>query len=327
MQTLLFTTLPAPQRRWKSFLLGWNLQAITLACVLLLTTQLQKKLADSPRYRTTPLVAYGSPVTPERQLSKLKPISEPKRSLSLATNVTPALPVKAQMIAPREPKREPTAPEVKFESKMPVLATTENVKVVAMNTFTPRSSVTPKIVETPIQTGGFGAVHPASGPQDHAAAVVATAGSFDSPVGPGNGSGAGSTRGSVASAGFGALSAATGQMSAVRVQQAGFDAQRAETKTATVASVQPTTPVEIIFKPSPDYTDEARELKISGEVRLQVLFTATGQVRVTTVLQGLGHGLDEKAVKAAEQIKFKPALHAGEPVDSTAVVHIVFELA
>lgn len=327
MQTLLFTSLPAPQRRWKCFLVGWNLQAMMLACVLVLTTQLQKKLADSPRYRVTPLVAYESPVMPEHAHVNVKPISEPKASLSLATNATPALTVKPQINKPRELKPEPAAPEVKFESKMPVLATPENVKVVAMNTFTPRSAVTPKIVETPIQTGGFGAVHPASGPQDHAAAMVATAGSFDAPIGPGNGSGPGSNRGSVTSAGFGAQSAATGQMSSGRVQQGGFDVQRVETKSATVASLSPTTPVEIIFKPNPDYTDEARELKISGEVRLQVLFTATGQVRVTSVLQGLGHGLDEKAVKAAEQIKFKPALHAGQPIDSTAVVHIVFELA
>jgi TonB family protein len=45
------------------------------------------------------------------------------------------------------------------------------------------------------------------------------------------------------------------------------------------------------------------------------------------VLQGLGYGLDEQAVRAAEQIKFKPAQHEGQPVDSTFVVHIIFELA
>jgi hypothetical protein len=44
------------------------------------------------------------------------------------------------------------------------------------------------------------------------------------------------------------------------------------------------------------------------------------------VLQGLGYGLDEQAVKAAEQIKFKPALHEGQPIDSMALVHIIFEL-
>jgi len=40
----------------------------------------------------------------------------------------------------------------------------------------------------------------------------------------------------------------------------------------------------------------------------------------------LGYGLDEQAVKAAEQIKFKPALHDGQPTDATAMVHIIFEL-
>jgi hypothetical protein len=47
---------------------------------------------------------------------------------------------------------------------------------------------------------------------------------------------------------------------------------------------------------------------------------------VVRVVQGLGHGLDEQAVKAAEQIKFKPALQQGQPIDSLALVHIIFEL-
>ena len=66
--------------------------------------------------------------------------------------------------------------------------------------------------------------------------------------------------------------------------------------------------------------------KINGEVRLEVLFKSDGQVHVIRVLQGLGYGLDEQAVKAAEQIKFKPALHEGQPIDSMAQVHIIFEL-
>jgi len=57
-----------------------------------------------------------------------------------------------------------------------------------------------------------------------------------------------------------------------------------------------------------------------------VLFRSDGRVHVIRVLQGLGYGLDEQAVKAAEQIKFKPALHEGQPIDSTALVHIIFEL-
>jgi len=45
------------------------------------------------------------------------------------------------------------------------------------------------------------------------------------------------------------------------------------------------------------------------------------------VISGLGHGLDENAIRAAEQIRFKPAQRAGQPAASTATVHIVFQLA
>jgi len=43
--------------------------------------------------------------------------------------------------------------------------------------------------------------------------------------------------------------------------------------------------------------------------------------------QGAGTRLDEAAVHAAEQIKYKPALSNGHPVDFPAVVHIVFQTA
>jgi hypothetical protein len=45
------------------------------------------------------------------------------------------------------------------------------------------------------------------------------------------------------------------------------------------------------------------------------------------VVRGLGHGLDENAIRAAEQIRFKPASQNGQPTDSTAVLHIIFQLA
>jgi len=133
----------------------------------------------------------------------------------------------------------------------------------------------------------------------------------------------------VASAGFGNGVAIGGPRSSGVLQQSGFDAHHSapELQKVSVVSGPPTVPLEILSKPKPDYTDEGRKLKIDGEVRLEVLFTSNGQIHVIKVLQGLGYGLDEQAVKAAEQIKFKPALHEGRPVDSTAVVHIVFQLA
>jgi TonB family protein len=68
-------------------------------------------------------------------------------------------------------------------------------------------------------------------------------------------------------------------------------------------------------------------LKIEGEVLLDVVFSATGQIRIVKVVHGLGHGLDESAVRAAEKIQFKPALRDGQPADFEAVLHIIFQLA
>jgi TonB family protein len=87
------------------------------------------------------------------------------------------------------------------------------------------------------------------------------------------------------------------------------------------------TEVEILFKPRPAYSEEARRLKIEGEVLVEVLFAASGEVKVVGVEKGLGHGLDEAAVQAAANIRFKPAKRGGVAVDSTAVARITFQLA
>ena len=84
---------------------------------------------------------------------------------------------------------------------------------------------------------------------------------------------------------------------------------------------------EILSKPRPSYTEEARHLRIEGEVLLEVLFAASGETRVLRTIRGLGHGLDENAISAARAIQFRPAKRGDAPVDSTAVVHIVFQLA
>ena len=99
-------------------------------------------------------------------------------------------------------------------------------------------------------------------------------------------------------------------------------APRAKAATAPV-----TRPVEIIKKPQPIYTEEARSLRLEGEVLLEVLFTASAEVRVLRVTRGLGHGLDEAAVASASHIEFRPALREGEPADQTVTVHIRFQLA
>ncbi|MGH9794194.1 MAG: energy transducer TonB, partial [Candidatus Acidiferrales bacterium] len=85
--------------------------------------------------------------------------------------------------------------------------------------------------------------------------------------------------------------------------------------------------VEILQKPNPAYTAEARRHRIEGEVKLRVVFAASGELRVAGVLQGLGHGLDEAAIAAAKRIQFRPARVNGRAVDEPAVVTIEFKLA
>jgi TonB family protein len=86
-------------------------------------------------------------------------------------------------------------------------------------------------------------------------------------------------------------------------------------------------PVEILFKPSPQYTEEARRLRVEGEVVLSVVFQANGTLKVVGVVKSLGHGLDEMAEQAASQIRFKPAEEAGKPTDFSATLRIEFRLA
>jgi len=201
------------------------------------------------------------------------------------------------------------------------------------------SSATPTVnapVEK-VQTGGFGDPNglPGEGKQG-AKLTAARLGSFDLPEGAGTGNGTGGAKGikgTIASAGFGngvaQPSNGDGRRGGQGVQAAGFMAQQVATNTRRnlEETSAATFPVEIVFKPKPVYTDEARRLNLEGEVLLEVMFGANGQLRVNRVVRGLGHGLDEAAVTAANKIKFKPAQRNGSAVDSTAIVHVTFQLA
>jgi TonB family protein len=87
------------------------------------------------------------------------------------------------------------------------------------------------------------------------------------------------------------------------------------------------TPPNILDKPRPEYTAEGRSLRIEGDVVIDLVFQANGSIQINRVVSGLGHGLDESAVRSAQQIKFKPAKREGEPVDFPARVRIEFRLA
>jgi TonB family protein len=191
-----------------------------------------------------------------------------------------------------------------------------------------------------VQTGGFGDPNGLTGTGKAGAKLYAApAGGFDMPVGPGQGNGSGGAKGikgAVASADFG-NGIATGGNGDGRsngrgsgVQTGGFGSEQVVHNGPKILAQEvgpPTTPVEITYKPNPVYTDEARGLKLEGEVLLEVSFGANGMLHVNRVVRGLGHGLDEAATTAANKMRFKPALRNGQPMDSTAIVHVVFQMA
>ncbi len=199
------------------------------------------------------------------------------------------------------------------------------------------SSVAPTVnaaVEK-VQTGGFGDPNGLKGTGKQGAKLYAAqAGGFDMPVGPGQGNGSGGAKGikgTVASADFGngIATGSKGDGRGAGVSTGGFGSEQVVHAGPKIAqeSGPATIPVEITFKPQPVYTDEARSLKLEGEVLLEVMFSANGTLHVNRVVRGLGHGLDEAAIAAANKMRFKPALRIGQPVDSTAVVHVLFQLA
>jgi len=151
-------------------------------------------------------------------------------------------------------------------------------------------------------------------------------------TGIGNGTRSGSNAGvvgKVASAGIpgGTGTANTGYQGG-KVASAGIPTQM-----ATAAAPQPmnavpaATNLEVISKPPVQYTSEARQLKVQGDVILRVTFTAAGRVVVDGVVHGLGHGLDEEARRVAQQIRFRPATKNGQAVDMTTNITITFQLA
>ncbi len=85
--------------------------------------------------------------------------------------------------------------------------------------------------------------------------------------------------------------------------------------------------LRILSKPRPVYTAAARERRIEGEVALRVRFLAAGAVEILEVISGLGYGLDEAAKAAAREIQFVPAQRNRRPVDVTATIRIIFQMA
>jgi TonB family protein len=139
---------------------------------------------------------------------------------------------------------------------------------------------------------------------------------------------AGHSSGSVSTAGFGQHQTGTAQgQGGVRVVAAGFNVAQSAAPVVVRTAEPAIVPPVVTFEPKPQYTESARAAHISGEVVLRVRFTAEGTVKVLGLVQGLGHGLDDSAIKTAETMRFVPATRDGQPVSFETLVRITFQLA
>jgi TonB family protein len=82
----------------------------------------------------------------------------------------------------------------------------------------------------------------------------------------------------------------------------------------------------ILNKGKAEYTLEARANKVRGTVVLNVIFGADGDIRVLRVVRGLPHGLTGQALKAAQRVRFEPAVKDGKPVDVRGDLEFSFDL-
>ncbi len=254
----------------------------------------------------------------ERQIVMPKP--EPKPVEMEAKVTLPAVKARPQIVT--------LAPQPKAALAAAMPAQNNNVKpstapVHLGQTF----GVTPNPNATrPATIAAIG--NPYGGMQGPAVAPHGVVGS----TGIGNGTHFGSNSGivgKVASAGIpGATGTGTGTPGTYgKVASAGIPARTQVAVAPRVVERQVSTDLEVLSKPPVEYTSEARQLRVEGDVVLRVTFLASGQVVVHSIVHGLGHGLDEEARRVAQQIRFRPATRNGRPVDLTTTIIITFQLA
>ena len=341
-----FGLLPEPEGRRASFITATVINMMILAAVLYIG-MMAKHVIEQHHFEQTELIFPTTP--PPQPKVKVKVTPPPKLP-------EPPKPVQVKMEAPKinlpkiEPK--PALKPIEMEAKLtvPQMKAAKPAIILAPQPKAALSAAAPALTPqahpstTPVHFGDMQGVTP--NPNATRPATVAAIGNpYGGNEGPavaprgvvgstgiGNGTRSGSNAGvvgKVASAGIpgGTGTANTGYQGG-KVASAGIPTQM-----ATAAAPQPlnavpaTTNLEVISKPPVQYTSEARQLKVQGDVILRVTFTAAGRVVVDGVVHGLGHGLDEEARRVAQQIRFRPATKNGQAVDMTTNITITFQLA
>jgi protein TonB len=83
---------------------------------------------------------------------------------------------------------------------------------------------------------------------------------------------------------------------------------------------------ELINKVEPEFSEEARKAKFMGVVTVQLVVDTKGLPQDVRIIRGVGMGLDEKALEAVRQYRFKPAMESGRPVPVKVNVEVNFQI-
>jgi TonB family protein len=353
--------LPEPERSPGSLITSMVVNGLLLA-FLFYAGATAKKAIDQHRYEETLLVLPAKPEPPKPKVKMPPP--PPPEELPPVVDVKLEAP-KIKMPKPEpKPDLKPIPIEVKLPTPViqsvkpkviegpqpkPVLnVAAKQAEVIAQQTKTamapaamPAQDNRVKPSTKPVHFGDTFGVIP--NPNAKGAATVAAIGNpYGGMQGPavaphgivgstgfGNGTKFNANAGvvgKVASAGVRVTTSAP-SVSSGKVASAGISAAPTAVMEAPRAVGPPPTDLVVIFKPQPQYTSEAKQLRVQGDVILRVTFAANGQVLVQGVVHSLGHGLDEEARRVAQQIRFRPPTRNGQAVDITTNITITFQLA
>jgi TonB family protein len=322
------STSDRSDRSWRSYVGSIVVHAVLVLLALTITIPVMR-----PVRRPTERVTLVAPVLSEYKAKITPPVPVHARApiaplVPKPTSVPPkALEVTVPKPLPPKPAIVAAAPEINVPSIPPPVQLKPELPAapkppVQTGVFQQSVDVAKNTPPAKLVVGGFGDPPSANTKPGLAPAKV---GAFD--AASGSGANHGHNQAAVKEGAFGNATMAGNTRVGGAVKSAGFDeTAQLHKKTLDPNAAQALTPVEVLSKPRPAYTTEARNLKIEGHVSLEVVFLANGSIRVVRVVHGLGHGLDEAAEQAAMQVRFKPATRGGVPVDTDATIDITFEL-
>jgi TonB family protein len=333
--------LPEPEGRSASFVTSVFIN-LTILATILIVGMMTRHVLQEHHYEVTELIVPSQPPPPIKvkmpPMPKVPPPPTP-----------PKIQLDTQKIEMPKPKPEPKPVQMEAKVNMPVIKPAKPAIILApqpkaaLTAAMPAQNNTIKASTAPVHLGQTFGVTPnpnASRPATVAAIGNPYGGSQGPAVAPhgvvgstgiGNGTRSGSNAGVVGKVASAGIPGSTGTGTAAsygKVGSAGIPAMTTAVAAAPKPVAEPVaTTLEVLSKPPVQYTSEARQLHVEGDVVLRVTFLATGQVVVQGVVHGLGHGLDEEARRVASQIRFRPATRDGRAVDLTTNITITFQLA